>query len=85
MGGVLYTCGDLGALADRLAKDLQQEVADPLQPIHIIVPHPLTDAWLKRRIAQQVGVVMNLRGDYLPRLLARPASLDPPGRLGPPH
>lgn len=78
MGGVLYTCGDLGALADRLAKDLQQEVADPLQPIHIIVPHPLTDAWLKRRIAQQMGVVMNLRGDYPGHGFWRAlASLDP--------
>lgn len=78
MGSVVYTCTDLTLLADRLAKDIQGAGGDPLTPIDLIVPHPLTGAWLRRRIARTLGVALNLRIDYPERgLWAAMAECDP--------
>ncbi|MBD3175884.1 MAG: hypothetical protein GF320_11935 [Armatimonadia bacterium] len=64
MGGRLYTSTSLDDLADRLIEHLGTSAADPFEPAWVIAPHRLTEAWLRRRVARQLGVAMNLRIDF---------------------
>lgn len=51
----------LEALADRLIEDLHaQGTSDPMQSRRVVVAHPALGRWLQERIAQQLGIAINI-------------------------
>ncbi len=63
----LYLATDADDLAARLFEEIaaHRKVADPFEPISIVVPNRFVQQWLRFRIAREWGVAINLQFTFL--------------------
>lgn len=67
----IYLSADADLLADRLLSEIEarREIADPFEPISIVVPNRFVQQWLKFRIARAWNVAINLQFTFLEQAL----------------
>jgi exodeoxyribonuclease V gamma subunit len=67
----LFLSADADLLADRLLEEIaaRRAVADPFEPVSIVVPNRFVQQWLKFRIARAWGVAIHLQFTFLEQAL----------------